>query len=147
MKIKNSIIHDYINLKSKKLLDEDEDDYYIKNMKNKISKTSTFIGDLEEFLDLEQKDIDKKIEIDDKMEFIIDKAKKELGVNATEEELENYIKLNQDKENIFENNELNDLLSGGPKGEEVLDQGAGYGELNEFDFEDGDGFNYTEEDI
>ena len=35
-------------------------------------------------------------------------------------------------------------LTGQAKGSDVLDQGAGYGELNEYDFEDGEGFQYDE---
>jgi hypothetical protein len=31
------------------------------------------------------------------------------------------------------------------KGMDVIDQGANYGDFNEFDFEDGDGFDYSEE--
>jgi hypothetical protein len=134
-------------MKIKNFTDDNDEDYEIRNMKkNVFSKTSYFINDLDEFLDLEQKDVEKKIELDNKMEFMLDKAKKKLGINATNKQIESFIDLNKDNEDIFENDELNDLLVSGQKGEEVLDQGASYGELNEFDFEDGDGFNYTEEE-
>jgi hypothetical protein len=33
-----------------------------------------------------------------------------------------------------------------PKRDEVIDQGSGYGNLNEFDFETGDGFDYSAEE-
>ena len=36
-------------------------------------------------------------------------------------------------------------LASAPKGDNVLDQGASYGEINEFDFETGDGFDYSDQ--
>ena len=155
-KFRNSMIHDIINKKAKDiiLISEDDDDYLIKNMKNKISKTSNFANELEEFLDLEQQDVQKKIDNDNKIEFILEKGKKELtaelGIEPTNEQLENYknnyLESMQEQEDSYENNELNDLLMGGPRGADVLDQGAGYGELNEYDFEDGNGFDYAPEE-
>ena len=38
-------------------------------------------------------------------------------------------------------------LDSTPKGKEVIDQGASYGDFNEFDFETGDGFDYQDEMI
>jgi hypothetical protein len=153
-KFRNSMIHDIINKKAKDITIEDDDDYLIKNMKNKISKTSNFANELEEFLDLEQQDVQKKIDNDNKIEFILEKGKKELtaelGIEPTNEQLENYknnyLESMQEQEDNYENNELNDLLMGGPRGADVLDQGAGYGELNEYDFEDGNGFDYAPEE-
>jgi hypothetical protein len=42
---------------------------------------------------------------------------------------------------IYEEEAYN--LGAGPKGANVLDQGAGYGEASDFDFETGDGFDYS----
>jgi predicted rRNA methylase YqxC with S4 and FtsJ domains len=37
------------------------------------------------------------------------------------------------------------MIDDGPKGEDVIDQGADYGGFADYDFETGDGFDYAHE--
>jgi len=122
--IQNSLIHDKIEFKIKQYL-KDED--YLSKMASK--GTNEGIDEIEE--NEENNMIDKY-----KNDFI-----SKYGTEPTPDELETY------KNNTLENiekeydHDLNDTI----KGADVIDQGAGYGEFNEFDFEDGDGFVYDPE--
>jgi hypothetical protein len=103
-------------------------------------------NDMDEEINMVQDEVD----YENQMESIMEKAKKDLtekyGYVPTENQIEtykdDYIKNMQDE--IMFNEEVYDF-SGDPKGQEVLDQGADYGGFNEFDFETGDGFDYSDE--
>jgi len=134
--MKNSLIYDIINYKSKMYFKEDGT-YFDKMMKIQMG--------------VKDKSIDEEDDNEeDTTEYIIEKGKKELsskyGISPTENQLETY--KNDFIENMQDEIEFEEEvydLNGGPKGKEVLDQGAGYGELNEYDFETGDGFDYSDE--
>jgi hypothetical protein len=138
--MKNSLIYDIINYKSKMYFKE-EGTYFDKMMKIQMGVRDKSIEEQEE---------DVNIDIENKTDYIIEKGKKELsdkyGAAPTEDQLETYKNdyLENAQDEIEFEEEIYDL-NGGPKGKEVLDQGAGYGELNEYDFETGDGFDYSDE--
>jgi hypothetical protein len=144
--IENSLIHDKIEFKSKIQHKEDED-YFTKMMEFKLKKQITSIDYFAEELQLEEELKDEQ----DKTEFIMEKGKKELalkyGYEPTEDQLETYKEdyMKQMEDEIMFEDEAYDL-NGGPKGVNVLDQGAGYGELNQYDFDD-DEFDYSEQQI
>jgi hypothetical protein len=141
--MKNSLIYDIINYKSKMYFKE-EGTYFDKMMKIQMGIRDKAISEEDEEENIDSQDERYKTE------YIIEKGKKELstkyGISPTEDQLEtyksDYIENMQDEIEFEE--EVYDL-NGGPKGKEVLDQGSGYGELNEYDFEDGDGFDYSDE--
>jgi hypothetical protein len=148
-KIKNSLIHDKIEFKAKQYVKEDVD-YITIMMQSKMKKYVTSVDYLEESIDEEQFDLDEEDGYTQKIEHIMEKGKKELyekyGYEPTEDQLEtykeDYLKNIQDDMMIEE--EIYDL-NNTPKGQEVIDQGADYGDFNEYDFETGDGFDYSEE--
>ena len=149
-KIQNNILHDIIENKSKLYYQDDDDDYFTKMLKNKLAKTSvTIVDTVNEELTSQQEQLNEELFLEDIDEIIYDKGKKELlekyGYQPSAQELEdykeNYISSMHDKSHYKE--EAYDLFSTS-KGIDVVDQGAGYGEFNEFDFETGDGFDYSE---
>ena len=120
-------------------------------MKSKLGKKTFLVSELEENIKKDgEKDIIADIDLQNKIDFIMEKGKKymsdQLGHKPTEDELEEF--KNNYMESMYEDEALDDEnydLMGGPKGAEVLDQGADYGNLNEYDFEDGDGFDYSDQ--
>ena len=148
-KIKNSFIHDIIEYKMKKYVKEDVD-YITTMMQSKMKTYVTSVDYLEEDLVEQQIDINEEDKYQEKIDFILDKGKKELtekyGYVPTDDQLESYkedyIKNMQD--DIMFEEEIYDF-NNAPKGQEVIDQGAEYGGFNEYDFETGDGFDYSEE--
>ena len=146
-KINNSLIHDKIEYLSKQYFKDDVD--YIDIMMQ--SKMKTYVSSVD-YLDEDLQDVQdlQKEQDEDKLEYIMEKGKKELGekygYEPTEDQLEtykeDYLKALQDDEMYEE--EIYDL-NATPKGKEVIDQGADYGGFNEYDFETGDGFDYSEE--
>jgi hypothetical protein len=122
--IQNSLIHDKIEFKIKQYL-KDED--YLSKMASKGTEE-----DMDEIDENEDNDIMEKC----KNDFI-----SKYGTEPTNDELETY--KNDYLKNIEEEYEYD--LDDTVKGADVMDQGAGYGEFNEFDFEDGDGFIYDPE--
>ena len=120
-------------------------------MKTKLGKKTFLVSELEENIkNDEEKDIIADNDLQNKIDFIIEKGKKymseQLGHKPTEDELEEF--KNNYMSTMNEDNSLDDEnydLMGGPKGAEVLDQGADYGNLNEYDFEDGEGFDYSDQ--
>lgn len=148
-KIKNSLIHDKIEYKMKQYA-RDDIDYVTIMMQSKLKTKIASVDYLEEDLEEQQYEIDEEDKYQQKIDFIMEKGKKELtekyGYVPSDDQLESYkedyIKNMQDdialEEEIYDfNNE--------PKGKNVLDQGADYGGFNEYDFETGDGFDYSEE--
>ena len=135
-KIKNSLEHDKLEYKVKLYYKDSDETYFDKMMKIKMAK------DFGEELQAEEEIDDDK----DKIDFIKEKGKKELaekyGYNPSEDEIETF------KDDYLESME-DDVydLDATPKGKDVLDQGAAYGDFNEFDFEDGDGFDYSDQMI
>jgi hypothetical protein len=117
-------------------------------MKSLMGQKSSMRTELEENQEkYDSQDILQESEMNDKTEYILEKGKKELtsllGHEPSADELETYknnymTNMIEDEQDDIENYDLDS----GPKGADVLDQGAGYGELNEYDFENGDGFNY-----
>lgn len=113
--IKNSLKHDYIEIRLKKFYKEDTDESL-----NYLLGRHTRVN-------LEELTEDKKESGEDDVE--------ELGDIDIDVEIN---KMGDD--GIFD-------LDSTPKGKEVIDQGASYGDFNEFDFETGDGFDYQDEMI
>ena len=146
--IKNSIKHDEIEYKYKQYIKGD-DNYTEKMMQSKLSKKKP--NYLDDPLQEEQDEIIENDLYQEKIDFIMDKGKKVLlkkhGHDATEDELESYktdYLKNIEDDKMYEE-EIYDF-DNAPKGKEVIDMGAGYGEFNEYDFENGDGFDYTEKE-
>ena len=147
--IKNSLIHDIIEYKKKQYIHEDVD-YVDIMIQQKLGKKSYAIDDLDEKIDNEELDFNEEQKYQDKIDMIMEKGKKELskklGYSPSDDQLEtykdNYLKSMQD--DMMYEEEAYDLASA-PKGDNVLDQGASYGEINEFDFETGDGFDYSDQ--
>jgi hypothetical protein len=150
--IKNSLIHDIIEYKSKIQYSDIDDDYFTGMMKSKLSKPLSAINYLDEKIEMEENNDEANGDADylEKMDQIMEKGKKELfdklGYEPTDDQLETY------KEDYLSSKYEDEVLEGEAydldstaKGKEVIDQGAGYGEFNEFDFETGDGFDYSEE--
>ena len=126
--IKNSMIHDLIEYKTKMFYKEDSDD-----KKEYLPKDDEIYTEYEDNDTLEDiKEIGKRI------------LTEKLGYEPSKEELDefadNYLQDQLNNEDVDEND-----LDHTAKGIEVIDQGAGYGEFSEFDFEDGDGFDYSSE--
>jgi hypothetical protein len=148
-KIKNSLIHDKIEYKMKQYVKEDVD-YITTMMQSKMKTYVTSVDYLEEDLEEQQQEINEEDHYQQKIDFIMEKGKKELtekyGYVPTDDQLESYkedyIKNVQD--DIMFEEEIYDF-NNAPKGQEVIDQGADYGGFNEYDFETGDGFDYSEE--
>jgi hypothetical protein len=149
-RIKNSLIHDQIDYKSKMYFKEDND-YISKMIKNSFYTKSMIINELEESIEdtVVIEDIESKYK--EESEYIISKGKehylKKYGYLPTDDQLETYKSeyLENHHEDKMIEEEVYDLIDSTAKGEDVIDQGADYGGFNEYDFEDGDGFNYAEE--
>ena len=148
LNINNNFVHDIIESKYKLFMKEGDDDKFSLLMKSKMGQKSSLKTELEENQEkYDSQDILIDSENNDKDEYILEKGKKELtsllGHEPNADELQSY--KNKYLENMMEDNEEemdNYDLDAGPKGAEVLDQGADYGTLNEYDFEDGEGFSY-----
>jgi peptidyl-tRNA hydrolase len=150
VKIENNMLHDIIEFKIKIYNKDDDDDYFTKMLKNKLDKVVITVDTVNEELEIEQQNINNDTYVEDIEEVIYEKGRKKIfekyGYEASDQELEDF------KEEYVENmhnskhykDDAYDLFST-VKGEDVVDQGAGYGEFNEFDFETGDGFDYSEE--
>jgi len=143
--IENSFIHDIIEYKVKQYYKED-DDYLLRKMRQE--KFSISIDSIREEMDKAENEYIQNMEEKDREYYIIEKGKKELfekygyepNENQLEEYKESYLK-NIAEDLQIEKDENNFSLD--PKKDDVIDQGAEYGTLNEFDFETGDGFDYS----
>ena len=141
--IKNSMIHDIIEYKSKNIFKKKEEGLSI--LQSLLSKTKSidYLGEKLEEYEIENEYNEGERE---KIDFIIQKGKKDLinkyGYEPSEDQLETY--KSSYLEDMQEAEEVN-YFDTGAKGKEVLDQGADYGGLNEFDFETGDGFDYSDQ--
>jgi hypothetical protein len=149
-RIKNSLIHDQIDYKSKMYFKEDND-YISKMIKNSFYTKSMIINELEESIEDNAVIDDIETKYQEESELIISKGKEyylnKYGYLPTDDQLETYKSeyLENHHEDKMIEEEVYDLIDSTPKGEDVIDQGADYGGFNEYDFEDGDGFNYSEE--
>jgi hypothetical protein len=150
--IKNSLIHDIIEYKSKIQYSDIDDDYFTGMMKSKLSKPLSAINYLDEKIEMEENNDEANGDADylEKMDQIMEKGKKELfdklGYEPTDDQLETYKEdylSSKYEDEVLEDEAYN--LDSTAKGKEVIDQGAGYGEFSDFDFETGDGFDYSEE--
>lgn len=147
--IKNSMIHDILEYKVKEYYKEEKTDYELLKMKK-----DKFVGSVNELNEENEKAENEYIddlETNDKEYYVIEKAKKELfekyGYEPTDAEINEYKNEYMDQLAVDIDVE-NDLYnySVDPKKEEVIDQGNEYGTFNEFDFETGDGFDYSAEE-
>jgi len=143
-KIKNILIHNKIEYKLKQFIKDDVD--YVTMMMQSKMKTSRIDTEEEE----DQVEINENEKYQEKIDYIIEKGKRELsekyGYTPSDDQLESYKEdylKNMQDDMMFES-EIYDLNSGA-KGQEVIDQGADYGGFNEYDFETGDGFDYSGE--
>jgi len=141
-KIQNILIHDKIEYKLKQFI-KDDVDYVTIMMQSKFKVSRT---DADEY----ENDIDEDEKYQEKIDYIMEKGKRELsekyGYAPSDDQLESYKEdylKNMQDDMMFES-EIYDLNSGA-KGKEVIDQGADYGGFNEYDFETGDGFDYSQE--
>jgi hypothetical protein len=147
--IKNNLIHDILEYKVKEYYKEEKTDYELQKIKK-----DKFIGSINELGEENEKaegEYIENLETNEKEYYVIEKAKKALfekyGYEPTETEINNYkneymdeIALDMDIEKDLYN------YSTDPKKEEVIDQGNEYGTFNEFDFETGEGFDYSAEE-
>jgi hypothetical protein len=144
-KFKNIFIHEIINYKSKQFIQDEDTDYFTKmmgKMSSRPLKEST--NEFEEKIDKEQQDITQTLELDDKLDEMKNKYTQKHGVAPSAEMLSEF------KETIISGDQGGDDAevfdpSADAKGDEVLDQGAGYSGFSDFDFETGDGFDYSGE--
>ncbi len=149
-KIKNSLIHDLIDYKSKMYFKEDND-YISKMIKNSFYTKSMIINELEENNEESEKMEKMELKDEEESEYIINKGKEyymeKYGYLPTDDQLETYKSeyLDNYHEDKIIQDEVYDLVDSTAKGKDVIDQGADYGGFNEYDFEDGDGFPYEEE--
>jgi len=151
--IENSLIHDVIEYKSKLFDKQDDDDFFTKQLKRLLSgkkivtEEEVIIDDDSPIIDNEEYNPDEE----DKLDMILETGKKvlseKLGYNPTDDQLETYKEdyIKNMEDDIMYEEEIYDLNSTS-KGKEVLDQGADYGDFNEYDFETGDGFDYSQEE-
>ena len=147
--IENMKRHEYIEYTTKSFLKEDVD-YVSYLMQKAFGKKLSDADNIEDLMFLEQKDYDSDVKLLENEEFIIDKAKKylteKLGVAPTDDQLETYKSEYLDMmHNELEMEGEADNWDSTAMGKDVLDQGAGYGEFTEYDFETGDGFDYSAE--
>jgi hypothetical protein len=146
-KIKNSIRHERIEYQRKQYF-KDDTDFMLGKMQT--DKKSYVIDEVDEEMEKEFIDHVEQIKEEDKLAFIMEKGKKELfkqlGHMPTDDQLESfksdYLK-SMDDDLLYEEEAYN--LDSTPKGQDVLDQGADYGGFNDYDFETGDGFDYSDE--
>ena len=144
-KFKNNFIHEIIDYRAKQFVQDDDSNYFTKmleKMSSRPYKEST--DEFEEKINKEQQEITQNLELDDKLDEMKDKYTQKHGVVPTAEMLDEF------KEQLLfgteggEDPEVFDP-SADAKGAEVLDQGAGYSGFTDFDFETGDGFDYSSE--
>ena len=141
--IENTILHDKIEYKFKNIFKTKDEGISLIQSLLKATKTVNY---LDEKLEGDELVDEYNNEYEDKINFIMEKGKKELynrnGYEPSQEELENY-KISY-LEDMQEGEDMDDFGKDA-KGQDVLDQGADYGGLNDFDFETGDGFDYSDE--
>jgi hypothetical protein len=147
--IDNAIRHDALEYKLKEYY-KDGEDYLLKKLKREKFNPSTDY--LSEAIEQAENEYIQNTKEQEQELYIIEKGKKELydkyGYEPSENQLEQYKEdylKNMSEELDIEKDEYNFSLD--PKKDEVIDQGAGYGDLNEFDFETGDGFDYSEQEL
>ena len=147
-KINNSFIHDKIEFKVKNYYKDESDDYMIRQIK--MEKFVASADYLTEEIEIAEDEYIQTVSDQEKEYYIIEKGKKELfekfGYEPNENELEeykqNYLRNMAEEIDIMEDENEYSL---NPKSDEVIDQGAEYGGLNEYDFETGDGFDYSDQ--
>jgi hypothetical protein len=143
--IKNSLLHDKIDFKVK-LYTKENSDYISSVIEKTFGKPDAESGyetddDVKLNYNMQKEDELNNIQESAKMHYL-NKYGSEPTVDQLEKYTSNYLQELQDAKEYED--EVYDL-TGQAKGADVLDQGAGYGELNEYDFEDGEGFDYSQE--
>ena len=144
-KFKNNFIHEIITYRAKQFIQDDDSDYFTKMLEKMSSRPyKESANEFEEKVDKDQQEITKTLEFDDKLDEMKNKYTDKHGVAPTAEMLDEF------KEAIISGNQGGDDPevfdpSADAKGDEVLDQGAGYSGFTDFDFETGDGFDYSAE--
>jgi hypothetical protein len=146
-KVKNIYIHDIIETKAKYILQDDDEGFFAKQLQMVSGKVIQQVNEANEKIEEEQVDINMSLEKDEEINFLVeqekDKYMNQFGVAPSEQYLEDY------KQKQFEamngNGDNKDMMDDGPKGEDVIDQGADYGGFADYDFETGDGFDYAPE--
>jgi len=146
-KIKNSLRHDIIEYQRKNYF-KDDTAFMLQNIQTE--RGSYAIDEIDEETEKEFIEHVDKINEENKLEFIMNKGKKELlkhlGHLPTEDQLESFKSdyLKNSEDDLMYEKEAYDLDSTA-KGQDVLDQGADYGGFNDYDFETGDGFDYSDQ--
>jgi hypothetical protein len=150
--IKNSLIHDFI-MKKASYIKKEDDDFLDTVMKRKFEEMGTGPVDyLEEELELEQKEIDEDMRLHEFDDYVLGEGYKKLteklGHEPNEDELTSYRQelIMQREEGEFEDDSFIPFLEVqmDKESNERMDSGADYGGLQSYDFEDGDGFDYSE---
>ncbi len=150
IKLENCMKHDLIEYYFKEYKKDDDGDYLLKRMRKE--KIASSVDELKDDMEKAEMEYLQTLEENDKDYYITEKGKKDFydkyGYEATEEQLneykENYLK--QMAEDADIENDENDIGLD-PVNEDVIDKGAGYGNLNDFDFETGDGFDYSDQQV
>ena len=144
-KFKNNFIHEIINYRAKQFIQDEDSDYFTKMLEKMSSRPyKESANEFEEKVDKDQQEITKTLELDDKLDEMKNKYTDKHGVAPTAEMLDEF------KEAIISGDQGGDDPEvfdprADAKGDEVLDQGAGYSGFTDFDFETGDGFDYSGE--
>ena len=146
-KVKNIYIHDIIETKAKYILQDDDEGFFAKQLQMISGKVIQQVNEADQKIEEEQVDINMSLEKDEEINFLVEQEKdkyiNQFGVAPSEQYLEDY------KQKQFEamngNGDNEDMMDDGPKGEDVIDQGANYGGFADYDFETGDGFDYAPE--
>lgn len=139
-KFRNNLIHEIIDYKAKLIIQDDDFDYFSKMLGKMSSKPYKESADeYTEQIEKEQNEIDTEMNLQDKVDEMKQRYTDKHGKAPTEEMLEEFKQTVLDGGMIGDDPEVFDPEAGA-KGVDVLDQGAGYSEFTDFDFETGDGF-------
>ena len=139
-KFKNNLIHDIIDFKAKLMIQDEDFDYFSKMLGKMSSKPyKESVNEYTEQINKEQQEIDVEMDVQDKVEEMKKRYTDKYGKAPTDDMLEEFKQTVVDGGMIGDDPEVFDPEAGA-RGVDVLDQGAGYSEFTDFDFETGDGF-------
>jgi hypothetical protein len=147
--IKNSLRHDFI-MKKASLIKKEEDDYLTGMMQRKFDEMAG--ESVENELEIEQEEIDKDMKLHELDDYILGEGYKKLvdklGHEPNNDELESYrneLMMISDENKDYDVETFSGFLEVQMDKDfsEKMDAGADYGGLQSYDFEDGDGFDYS----
>jgi len=147
--IKNSLRHDFI-MKKASLIKKEDDDYLTGMMQRKFDEMAG--ESVENELEMEQIEIDKDMKLHELDDYILGEGYKKLvdklGHEPNNDELESYrneLMTMSDENKDYDVETFSGFLDVQMDKDfsERMDAGADYGGLQSYDFEDGDGFDYS----